>query len=152
MLGFDATDDRVHGQQEGRFFQGYYEHYCFLPLYVFCGNPLLVSYLRPSKIDAAKRAWAILAQLVKRLRRAWPGVRTVFRGDSGFCRWRMLRWCERQGVEYIVGIARNERLSGLVQPWMEAALNTPFMNNCRAGPKTGLFSFYLVKQSPYWFE
>ena len=105
ILDFDATDDRVHGQQEGRFYHGYYDHYCFLPLYVFCGHQLLVSYLRPSKIDGAKHAWAILALLVKRLRQAWPGVKIIFRGDSGFCRWRMLRWCEGHRVGYIVGIA-----------------------------------------------
>jgi len=113
ILDFDATDDVVHGKQEGRFFHGYYDHYCFLPLYVFCGNQLLVSYLRPSKIDGAKHAWAILALLVKRLRRAWPQVKIIFRGDSGFCRWRMLSWCERHGVGYIVGLAKNARLNAL---------------------------------------
>lgn len=111
ILDFDATDDRVHGKQEGRFFHGYYDHYCFLPLYVFCRDQLLVSYLRPSKIDGAKHAWAILSLLVKRLRQAWPKVKIVFRGDSGFCRWRMLSWCERHGVDYIVGIAKNKRLN-----------------------------------------
>ena len=90
ILDFDATDDPVHGKQEGRFFHGFYDHYCFLPLYVFCGDHLLVSYLRPSKIDAAKHAWAILALLVKHLRQSWPSVRIIFRGDSGFCRHRML--------------------------------------------------------------
>ena len=86
ILDFDATDDRVHGLQEGRFFHGYYDAYCFLPLYVFCGDQLLVSYLRPSKIDGAKHAWAILALLVKRLRQAWPAVWMILRVDSGFCR------------------------------------------------------------------
>jgi hypothetical protein len=86
ILDFDATDDPVHGQQEGRFFHGYYRHYCFLPLYVFCGDQCLVSYLRPSNIDGAKHSWAILALLVKRLRRAWPDVSITLRGDSGFCR------------------------------------------------------------------
>ena len=109
VLDFDATDDRVHGQQEGRFFHGYDDHYCFLPLYVFCRDQLLVSYLRPSKIDGAKHAWAILLLLVKRLRQRWPKVRIVLRADSGFCRWRILSWCERHAVEYIVGIARFER-------------------------------------------
>jgi hypothetical protein len=123
ILDFDATDDPVHGGQAGRFFHGYYDHYCFLPLYVFCGDQLLVSYLRPSRIDAAKHAWAILALLVKRLRRAFPKVRLMFRGDSGFCRWRMLRWCERHDVGYIVGIAKNERLLAMIEPWMRAAEN-----------------------------
>lgn len=121
ILDFDATDDAVHGLQEGRFFHGYYDHFCFLPLYVFCGRHLLVSYLRPSNIDAAKHSWAILALLVKRLRQAWPGVRIVFRGDSGFCRWRMLAWCERHGVSYIVGLAQNKRLNALAAPLLSTA-------------------------------
>lgn len=110
ILDFDATDDPVHGHQVGRFFHGYYNHYCFLPLYVFCGDQLLVSYLRPSQIDGAKHAWAILAPLVRRLRHAWPEVRIIFRGDSGFCPHRLLSWCERHDVGYIVGIAKNDRL------------------------------------------
>jgi hypothetical protein len=121
VLDFDATDDAVHGHQVGRFFHGYYDHYCFLPLYVFCGEQLLVAYLRPSKIDAAKHAWAILSLLVKRLRQVWPEVRIVVRADSGFCRHRMLSWCERHGVGYIVGLAKNARLNTLAGRWMEAA-------------------------------
>ncbi len=121
ILDFDATDDAVHGKQEGRFFHGYYDHYCFLPLYVFCGERLLVSYLRPSKIDGAKHAWAILSLLVKRLRQAWPGVRIILRGDSGFCRHKMLSWCERHGVGYITGLAKNARLNVLAGRWMKAA-------------------------------
>ena len=114
VLDFDATDDPVHGRQEGRFFHGYYDAYCFLPLYVFCGDQLLVAYLRRSNTDAATHAWAILSLLVKRLRQAWPKVRITFRGDAGFCRWRMLRWCERRGVNYITGLARNERLQAKI--------------------------------------
>ena len=110
ILDVDATDDRVHGDQEGRFFHGYYDHYCFLPLYVFCGDQLLVSYLRSSKIDGAKHSWAILALLIKRLRQAWPKVEILVRADSGFCRWRMLRWFDRHGVDYVIGIAKNPRL------------------------------------------
>lgn len=121
ILDFDATDDRVHGLQEGRSFHGYYGDWCFLPLYVFCGEQLLVSYLRPSNIDAAKHAWAILKLLVGRLRQAWPAVKLVFRGDSGFCRWKMLRWCERHGVDYIVGLAKNSRLLQLSKSLMMAA-------------------------------
>lgn len=121
VLDFDATDDRVHGRQEGRFFHGYYDHYCFLPLYVFCGEQLLVSYLRPSKIDGARHAWAILALLVKKLRQAWPNVAIILRGDSGFCRHRMLGWCERKGVGYIVGLARNTRLNGFAADWIGMA-------------------------------
>ena len=122
ILEFHATDDRVHGQQVGRFYHGYYDAYCFLPLYVFCGDRLLVSYLRPSKIDGAKHVWAVLALLVKRLRRAWPKVKIVFRGDSGLCRWRMLCWCERNNVGYIVGFDRNKRLNALSKPLRNQAL------------------------------
>lgn len=90
ILDLDATDDRVHGSQVGGFFYGYYGDYCFLALYVFCGEQLLVSYLRPSNADGARHAWAVLALLVKALRKHWPGVRILLRADSGFCRWKML--------------------------------------------------------------
>ena len=106
ILDFDCTDDRVHGLQEGRHFHGFYYDFCFLPLYVFCGEQLLVSYLRESNIDSAQHAWAILALLVKALRKRWPEVKIILRADSGFCRWKMLRWCERVGVHYIVGLAK----------------------------------------------
>jgi hypothetical protein len=107
ILDFDATDDPLHGQQEGRFFHGYYDCYCYLPLYVFCGEQLLVPYLRPSNIDGAKHSWAILKLLVERFRQVWPEVRIIFRGDSGFCRWKMMRWCENHGVYYVLGLSRN---------------------------------------------
>jgi hypothetical protein len=107
MLDFDATDDPVHGKQEGHFFHGYYDHHCFLPLYVFCGDELLVPYLRPSNIDAAKHARAILKLLVGKLRAAWPRVKITIRADSGFCRWRLMRWCDSQGIGYVLGLARN---------------------------------------------
>jgi Transposase DDE domain group 1 len=115
VLDFDATDDPIHGNQEGRFFHGYYDGYCFLPLYVTCGQQLLVAYLRPSNIDAAKHSRAILKLLVTRLRQVWPNVRIVFRADSGFSRWRMTRWCDRHGVYYIVGLAKNEVLKRLAR-------------------------------------
>jgi hypothetical protein len=121
VLDFDTTDDAVHGQQEQRFFHGYYDQYCFLPLYVFCGSQLLVAYLRPANIDAAHHAWAILALLVTRFRQAWPGVRITFRGDSGFCRWKMLRWCDRQNVGYLVGLARNAVLLRQAGLWLQDA-------------------------------
>jgi hypothetical protein len=120
-LDFDATDDPVHGNQEGRFFHGYHDCYCYLPLYVFCGQKLLVAYLRPSNIDAAKHSRAILKLLVGRLRQAWPGVKIIMRGDSGFCRWRMMRWCDRHGVDYVLGLARNKALQRMVEEHMQAA-------------------------------
>lgn len=121
ILDFDATDDPVHGRQEGRFFHGYYDRYCFLPLYVTCRDQLLVAYLRQANIDGAKHAWAILALLVKRFRQEWPDARIVFRGDSGFCRWRMLRWCDRHDVGYIVGLAKNKRINKMAQEQIDRA-------------------------------
>jgi hypothetical protein len=121
VLDFDATDDAVHGNQEGRFFHGYYDHYCFLPLYVTCGQQLLVAYLRPANIDGAKHSRAILKLLVKRFRQVWPNVKIVFRADSGFCRWRMMRWCDRNGVDYILGLAKNPRLKRLARRSMITA-------------------------------
>jgi DDE family transposase len=121
VLDFDATDDPVHGDQVNRFFHGYYDHYCFLPLYVFCGDHLLCAYLRPANIDPAQHAWAILALLVKRFRQVWPEVKIIFRGDSGFCRWKMLRWCEKHGVFYIVGLTKNSRLKEMAQPLVDQA-------------------------------
>lgn len=118
ILDFDATDDPIHGNQEGRFFHGYYDNYCYLPLYVFCGEKLLVSYLRPSNIDAAKHSRAILKLLVDRLRQAWPQVKIIFRGDSGFCRWRLMRSCDRHDVDYVIGLARNQRLEKMTEPLM----------------------------------
>jgi hypothetical protein len=111
ILDFDATDDPVHGEQEGRFFHGFYNHYCFLPLYVFCGSQLLVSYLRSSNIDPAKHSWAILALLVKRFRQRWPHVKIIIRADSGFCRWKMLRWCDTHDGGYIIGLSKNNRIN-----------------------------------------
>ena len=119
MLDFDATDDAVHGNQVGKFFHGYYDHYCFMPLYVFCKDQLLVSYLRPSKIDGAKHAWAILSLLVKRLRREWPQVKVIFRGDSGFCRHKMLEWCDRNNIGYVIGLPKNSRLEKEIKPEMK---------------------------------
>jgi len=121
ILDFDATDDPVHGAQEARFFHGYYDHYCFLPLYVFCGAQLLVAYLRPSNIDASLHTRPILKLLVRRLRQAWPQARIIVRGDSGFCRWKLMRWCEQNGVFYVLGLARNSVLEDRAAPFMAAA-------------------------------
>jgi hypothetical protein len=121
ILDFDATDDEVHGNQEGKYYHGYYRHDCFLPLYVFCGGKILVSYLRSSKDDQAKHSWAIFALLVKRLREAWPDVEIVFRGDGGFCRHMMFAWCEKHNAKYIVGMPQNNRLNKLLAPTMQQA-------------------------------
>ena len=121
VLDFDATNDPVHGNQEGRFFHGYYDEYCFLPLYVFCGDQLLVAYLRPANIDGAKHSRAILKLLVQRFRQVWPNVKIIFRGDSGFCRWQTMRSCDRRGVDYILGMPKNKRLERLARRSMITA-------------------------------
>lgn len=113
ILDFDATDNPVHGDQVGKYFNGFYDGYCFLPLYVFCNHKLLASYLRPASRGAAHHAGAILVLLVKRLRQCWPKVKIVFRGDSGFCKPSILAWCDRNQVDYIVGFAQNSRLLSL---------------------------------------
>src|SRR3954464_13684135 len=121
ILDFDATDDRVHGMQEMRFFQKYYDDYCFLPLYVFCGDELLVAYLRPSNIDACTHTRAVLKLLVQRLRAAWPGVKLTIRADSGFCRWRLMRWCDSHGIGYVLGLAKNPVLERAARDEIERA-------------------------------
>src|SRR6185312_9432698 len=121
MLDFDATDDLVHGKQEQRFFHGYYDNHCFLPLYVFSGDELLVAYLRPSNIDACKHARAVLKLLVRRLRAAWPEVKITIRADSGFCRWRLMRWCDSHGIGYILGLAKNTVLERAARDEIERA-------------------------------
>lgn len=115
ILDFDATDTELHGNQEGRFFHGYYDSYCYLPLNVWCGSQLLVAYLRQANQDPATHAWTILSLLVQRLRKEWPDVKIIFRGDSGFCRHKMLRWCDSHEVNYIVGIAKNERIDKIAR-------------------------------------
>ena len=114
VLDIDASDIPLHGQQELRQFHGFYDEHCYLPLYVFCGQALLACYLRRSRIDGAKNASALIKRLVQRLRQAWPGVSIIVRGDSGFCRERLMRWCERNAVGYILGVARNGRLEAAV--------------------------------------
>ena len=119
ILDFDATDDLVHGQQENRFFHGYYDDYCFLPLYVFCGDQLLSAYLRPSNIDPAMHSRAMVKLLVERFRQEWPEVRIIIRADSGFCRWKLMKWCEKHGIFYVLGLARNSVLERMAEPFME---------------------------------
>ncbi len=110
ILDLDATDDPLHGHQEGRFFHGYYDGYCYLPLYVFCGRYLLAAKLRPSNIDAAAGAVEEIARIVARIRSRWPRVRILLRADSGFAREKLMAWCEENRVDYLFGLARNERL------------------------------------------
>lgn len=110
ILDLDATDDPLHGHQEGRFFHGYYDCYCYLPLYIFCGSHLLAAKQRPANIDAAAGAVEEVARIVGQIRAGWPEVRIVLRADSGFAREALMRWCELNGVEFLFGLAKNERL------------------------------------------
>jgi hypothetical protein len=121
ILDFDATDDPIHGEQEGRFFHGHYDHHRSLPLYVFCGDELPAAYLRPSNIDAAKHSRALLKLLVRRLRAAWPQVKITIRADGGFCRWRLMRRCDSRGVGYVLGLARNPALQRAARDEIERA-------------------------------
>lgn len=124
ILDLDATDDPLHGQQEGRFFHGYYRHYCYLPLYVFCGDFLLAATLRTADHDPATGALADVARVVAQIRARWPAVRIAVRGDSGFAREALMAWCEAQGVDYVLGLARNARLEAALTPELAAVRAT----------------------------
>jgi hypothetical protein len=121
VLDVDATDDPLHGNQEGRFFHGYYKNYCYLPLYIFCGEFLLCARLRPSNIDASEGTVEELERIVGQIRNAWPGVKIVVRGDSGFCRDKIMNWCEAQKIDYVFGLAKNERLKAVIADEMQRA-------------------------------
>jgi hypothetical protein len=110
ILDLDATDDPIHGHQEGRFFHGYYDCYCYLPLYIFCDEFLLSAQLRSASVDPAKGALTDLKRIVAQIRRKWRRVHILVRGDSGFCRDAIMDWCERQGIDYVFGLAKNSRL------------------------------------------
>jgi Transposase DDE domain group 1 len=122
ILDLDATDDPLHGKQEGRFFHGYYGHYCYLPLYIFCGDHLLVSKLRPANIDGSAGALEEVARVVSQIRERWPETRIVLRADSGFARDGLMAWCEAQGVDYVFGLARNARLEHEIRADLDLAL------------------------------
>jgi hypothetical protein len=121
VLDLDATDDTVHGLQLGRFYHGYYKDYCFLPLYIFCGDHPLLALMRPADIDASTGSVKHLERIVKRIREVWPHVEIVIRGDSGFCREHIMRWCEDNQVGYVLGLAKNTRLTKILEPEMQAA-------------------------------
>jgi len=114
VLDLDATDDPVHGEQEGRFFHGYYDCYCYLPLYVFCGRHLLDAKLRRASLDAADGAVEAVARIVLQIQRRWPKVRILVRADSGFARDDLMAWCEDNGVHFLFGLAQNERLNAMI--------------------------------------
>ena len=121
VLDLDATDDPLHGHQEGRFFHGYYRHYCYLPLYIFCGEHLLCARLREANQDAAAGAVEELERIISQIRSRWPKVRIIVRGDAGFCREPIMGWCEAHGVDYVLGVAKNERLKAAITSEMAQA-------------------------------
>ena len=121
ILDVDATDDLLYGKQEGRFYHGYYKDYCYLPLYVLCGEHLLCSRLRRSNIDASADSVEELEPLVARIRQRWPAVQIWLRGDSGFCRENLMAWCESEGIDYVFGLAQNARLKKQIEAQMVAA-------------------------------
>ena len=121
ILDLDSTDDPIHGHQEGRFFHGYYDCYCYLPLYIFCGEFLLSAQLRSAKVDPAKGALTDLQRVVAQIRKKWRRVPILVRGDSGFCRDAIMTWCERQGIDYVFGLAKNPRLIKEVKEELTAA-------------------------------
>lgn len=124
VLDVDATDDPVHGKQEGRFFHGYYRHYCYLPLYIFCGEQLLCARLRTADQDGAAGTVEELQTIVTRVRDRWPTVRIILRGDGGFCRDEIMSWCEVHQVDYVLGLAKNNRLKSAIADDMEQAKTT----------------------------
>lgn len=122
VIDLDATDDPLHGKQEGRFFHGYYNEYCYLPLYAFCGEHLLAALLRPSNIDASAGSVDLMKQMVLHIRTRWPYTNIIFRADSAFCREEIMAWCEAEaGVDYIFGIAKNSRLVTMIEEEMQQA-------------------------------
>jgi hypothetical protein len=121
ILDLDATDDPLHGQQEGRFFHGYYDCYCYLPLYVFCGRHLLAAKLRRANIDGSAGSVAEVARIVAQVRRRWPRIRILLRADSGFAREDLMAWCEANGVDFLFGLAKNDRLIAKIKVALEQA-------------------------------
>jgi hypothetical protein len=146
VLDLDATDDPLHGQQEGRFFHGYYDCYCYLPLYIFCGRHLLAAKLRRSNIDGAAGAIEEVARIVAQIRRRWPRVRILLRGDSGFAREALMVWCEANRVEFLFGLARNERLTEAIK----AELTTAALESVRTDRSARCFKDFTWSTLDSW--
>lgn len=121
IIDLDATDDLIHGNQEGRFYHGYYGNYCYLPLYIFCGDFLLAAKLRSSDIDASEGTVEELTRIIPLIRARWPKVEITIRGDSGFCREEIMVWCEQNGVDFLFGLAKNNRLLGAIESQLKKA-------------------------------
>jgi hypothetical protein len=146
ILDFDATDDPIHGNQEGRFFHGYYGNYCYLPLYVTCGDELLVAKLRKSDIDASEGTVPVLERLVATIRGRFPDTRVIVRGDSGFCREAIMAWCEANGVYYVLGLAKNARLLRDLGPAMFRAS----IRHCLTGAACREFASFQYRTLDSW--
>ena len=146
VLDVGATDDPVHGNQEGRFFHGYYGHYCYLPLYIFCGDHLLGARLRPSNLDASAGCVEELERIVGQIRQAWPGVKITLRGDAGFCREELMAWCEQHQVDYVLGLAKNERLKAAITPELHQAA----AEYQRTGQAARLFKEFTYQTRESW--
>jgi Transposase DDE domain group 1 len=145
-LDLDATDDPLHGHQEGRFFHGYYDCYCYLPLYVFCGRHLLAAKLRRSNIDSSAGAVDEIARIVAHIRKHWPRVRILLRGDSGFAREALMAWCEANRVDYLFGLARNERLEEAIK----AELLMAAVESVRTGKSARCFRDFMWSTLDSW--
>ena len=146
VLDLDATDDPLHGHQEGRFFHGYYKEFCYLPLYVFCGEPLLVAQLRTADNDASWGSVDVLRWLIPQIRAAWPQVRILVRGDSGFCREEIMAWCEANGVDYLFGLAKNSRLLDIIA----ADLADAHVRYLQAGVAARVFADFPYQTRDSW--
>ena len=144
VLDLDATDDPLHGQQEGRFFHGYYDNYCYLPLYVTCGRHLLAAKLRRSNIDGSAGAEQELDRIVGQIRERWPAVRILVRADSGFARESLMAWCEAHGVHFLFGLARNQRLAGEIE-WHMAQAETESRRTGRPARRFKDFQYATLK-------
>jgi hypothetical protein len=147
ILDLDATDDPLHGHQEGRFFHGYYDCYCYLPLYIFCGRHLLCAKLRRSNIDASAGSVEEIARIVGQIRERWPKVKILLRADSGFCREALMDWCEANKVDYVFGLARNERLEARLAAALEEAKQKSVANG---GAPARVFRDFLWTTKGSW--
>ncbi len=146
VLDLDATDTPLHGKQENRFFHGYYNHYCYLPLYIFCGDHLLRACLRPSNIDASAGSLDEVQAVVEQIRKRWPKTQMILRADSGFCRDELMSWCEANGVDYVFGFARNDRLRALIEPQMQQAR----AEHGRTGKAARVFTEFAYETRDSW--
>jgi hypothetical protein len=146
ILDYDATDDVIHGNQDRRYFNGFYDGYCFLPLYVFCGDQILVSHLRPSSVGAAHHARPITKLLVQKIRSRWPNVRIILRGDSGFAIERLMRWCDKNDVGYVFGLQKNDVLVREITCEMTRAR----IRQSQRGGKQACFKWFRYRTTKTW--